>query len=158
MIKALKIFISGTKRPMTLNVGMQHRVLEYYWVCSNDYPGLTLTYFTAMSNLVPYAFVWEKGKTMNYSGTIVAYGIKVCRCRQLNEYMILYEYQRPRPFTDLRWRSLKFNIFKLLFLRNCWADWSQISWRASIGWRKVSTNGLWHMTKMAAMTIHGKNL
>ena len=24
--------------------------------------GLTLTYFTARSNLVPYAFVWEKGK------------------------------------------------------------------------------------------------
>ena len=28
--------------------------------CSNDDPWLTLTYFTARSNLVPYAFVWEK--------------------------------------------------------------------------------------------------
>ena len=45
---------------MTLNLGMHHRVLEYYQVCSNDDPGLTLTYFTARSNLVPYAFVWEK--------------------------------------------------------------------------------------------------
>ena len=45
---------------MTLKVDMQHRVLEYYQVCSNDAPGLTLTYFTAKSNLVPYAFVWEK--------------------------------------------------------------------------------------------------
>ena len=34
--------------------------------CSNDDPGLTLTYFTAMSNLVPYAFVWEKCKTMDF--------------------------------------------------------------------------------------------
>ena len=47
---------------MTLQVGMQHRVLEYYHVSSNDDPGLTLTYFTAGSNLVPYAFVWEKVK------------------------------------------------------------------------------------------------
>ena len=28
--------------------------------CSNDDPGLTLTYFMARSNLVPYAFVWGK--------------------------------------------------------------------------------------------------
>ena len=47
---------------MTLKIGMLHQVREYYQVCSNDDPGLTLTYFTAMSNLVPYAFVWEKVK------------------------------------------------------------------------------------------------
>ena len=57
---------------MTLNLGMHHRVLEYYQICSNDDPGLTLTYFMARSNLVPYAFVWEKGKTMDFSGTIVS--------------------------------------------------------------------------------------
>ena len=55
-----KIFFSGTKRPMTLKVGMQHWVLRYYKICSNDDPGLTMTYFTARSNLVPYAFVWGK--------------------------------------------------------------------------------------------------
>ena len=55
---------------MTLKLGMQHQVLDYYQVCSNDVPGLTLTYFTARSNLVPYAFVWEKGKTMDFSETI----------------------------------------------------------------------------------------
>ena len=43
-----------------LELGMQHRVLEYYQIYSNDDPGLTLTYFTARSNLVPYAFVLEK--------------------------------------------------------------------------------------------------
>ena len=42
---------------MTLKVGMQHRVFQ---VCSNDDLGLTLTYFTARSNLVPYEFVREK--------------------------------------------------------------------------------------------------
>ena len=56
---------------MTLNVGMHHWVVESLQICSNDDPGLTLTYFTARSNLVPYAFVWEKGKTMDFSETIV---------------------------------------------------------------------------------------
>ena len=75
-----KIFFSGTKRPMTLKVGMHHQALEYYQVCSNDDPEFTLTYFTARSNLVPYAFVWEKGKTMDFSETVVVYDIKVGRC------------------------------------------------------------------------------
>ena len=61
---------------MTLKLGMQHRVHEYYQVCSNDDPGLTLTYFTARSNLVPYAFVWEKGKTIDFSETNVVYDLK----------------------------------------------------------------------------------
>ena len=29
-------------------------------VASSDEPRLTLTYFTARSNLVPYAFIWGK--------------------------------------------------------------------------------------------------
>ena len=101
---------------MTLKVGMQHRVLEYYQVCLNDDPELTLTYFTARSNLVPYAFVWEKGNIMDFSETIVVYDIKVGSFIQLNEYMNLYEYQRSSSFTDLHPRSLSFNIFKLLLL------------------------------------------
>ena len=44
---------------------------------------MTLTYFTARSNLVPYAFAWEKGKTMDFSEIIVVYDIKVGRCSQL---------------------------------------------------------------------------
>ena len=42
---------------MTLKLGMQHRVLKYYQVYSNDDPGLTLAYFMARSNFVLYAFV-----------------------------------------------------------------------------------------------------
>ena len=117
--KNLKIFISSwTKRPMTLKIGMQHRVLKCYQIYSNHDPGLTLTYFTTRPNLVPYAFVSEKGKTMDFSETIVVYDIKVGRCSQPNEYMKFYEYQRPRSFINLRPRSLRFNILKLLFLRN----------------------------------------
>ena len=62
---------------MTLNLDMQHRVLKYYQIPSNDIPGLTLTYFTARSNLVPCAFVWGKGKTMDFSATIVVYDLKL---------------------------------------------------------------------------------
>ena len=65
--KNIKIYLLlNQKRPMTLKVGMQHWVLKYYQIYSNNDPGLTLTYFTERSNLVPYAFVWEKGKTMDF--------------------------------------------------------------------------------------------
>ena len=105
---------------MTLKVAMQHRVLEYFQVYSNGDP--RLTYFTVMSNLIHYAFVWEKGKTMDLSETIVVCDITVGRCSQLNEYMNLFEYQRSRSFIDLGSRSSRFIIFKLLFLRNRYAD------------------------------------
>ena len=56
---------------------MRHRVLKYYQVCSNDDPGLTVTYFMARSNLVLYAFVWEQGKIMDFSETIVVCDLKL---------------------------------------------------------------------------------
>ena len=52
-----KNLILWNQKTDDLEVGMQHWVLEYYQLCSNDDPGMTLTYFTARSNLVPYAFV-----------------------------------------------------------------------------------------------------
>ena len=55
--KNLKIVFSRTEQPMILKFGMRHRVLECYQIPSNDDPGLTLTYFTARSNLIYYAFV-----------------------------------------------------------------------------------------------------
>ena len=44
---------------------------------SNNDPELTLTYFTARSNLVPCAFVWGKGNTIDFSETIVIYDLKL---------------------------------------------------------------------------------
>ena len=70
---------------MPLKVGIQHWVLECYQVYSNDDPYVTLTYFTARSNLTPYAFVWGKGKTIEFSETIVFNDINVGRFGQLNE-------------------------------------------------------------------------
>ena len=55
-----KIFYSGNERPMKLKLGMQHRVLEYYPVCSNDAPGLTLTYFYGKVKFGPLCFCMGK--------------------------------------------------------------------------------------------------
>ena len=62
---------------MTLKHGMQHGVLEHSKICSNDGPGFPMTYFAAKSNLVPYAFVWENGKTLDFSEIIVVYDLKL---------------------------------------------------------------------------------
>ena len=45
---------------MILKLGMKHRDLKLYKVYINDDPGLTLTYFTAMSNWVAYISKWGK--------------------------------------------------------------------------------------------------
>ena len=47
-----EIFFSGTGGPISTNLGMWHRELQPIIVCSNDDPQVTLTYFTARSNLV----------------------------------------------------------------------------------------------------------
>ena len=52
----LKIF-SETKRPMTLGLSTQYWRLGPNKVCSNDDLGLTLTFLTARSNLLPYVFI-----------------------------------------------------------------------------------------------------
>ena len=47
-----KIFFSRTGGPIFTKLGMWHRGLQPIVVCSNDDPGVTLTFFTARSNLV----------------------------------------------------------------------------------------------------------
>ena len=128
----------------------------YNQVCSNDAPGLTLTYFMAWLNLVPYAIVWEKNKTMNFSETI---DIKVDRCSQLNEYMKLYEYQRSRSFIDLCPNladSIFLNFFSSITTRPIEAKFHvKPPWD---GGTKAYSNGLGHMIKMTTMPIYGKNI
>ena len=74
---------------MTLKFGMQHLVIEYYYIYANDDPGLTLTYFTATPNLVSYVFVWEKGKTIDFSETIVVYDLKLATDDRNDEKFLL---------------------------------------------------------------------
>ena len=75
-----------------MKLGMQHRGLRPIIVYSNDDSRVTLTYFTARSNLVINAFLWEKVKTVDFLETIAACDLKVGRCRQLIEYMKVCEY------------------------------------------------------------------
>ena len=89
-----KIFFSGTGKPISTKLGMKHPGLQPVIVCSNDDHGVTLAYFTARSNLVTYAFLWEKVKTVefDFSETIAASDLKVGRCRQLIAFMKVCEY------------------------------------------------------------------
>ena len=66
----------------------------------------------ARSYLIPYGVV--KGKTVDFSETVVFIDIKVGRFSPLNEYMNLYEYQWSRSFIDLgpnHSRSIFLNFF-----------------------------------------------
>ena len=85
---------------------MQHWGLWPYQFCPNDDPWLNLTYFKSRSQ----AFVWDNGKTVDFSEAIVAYDIKVDLCNDIGTF---YKYQRSKLFTDLGPRSLRFNSFKI---------------------------------------------
>ena len=130
-------------------------------VCSNDDPGLTLAYFMARSDLGPYAFVWVKVETMDFSETIVVYDIKVGRCSQLNPNMKLYEYQRSRSFIDLG-PSHSDSIFSNFFISiNAKMIKAKFHMESPLdGGTKVCSkfNSLSHMTKISTMPIYGKNL
>ena len=58
---------------MILKLGMQHAVLSslFKW-----WPWVDLDLFYGKVKFVPYAFVWEKGKTMDFSETSVVYDLK----------------------------------------------------------------------------------
>ena len=119
-----------------------------------------MTYFTSRSNLVPYTFVREKGKTMVFvSETIVVFDIKVGRCSQLNMYMNLYEYQKSRSFIDLGpdlSDLIYLNFFSSIPTRLLGTKFHvEPPWD---GETKVWSNGSSHMTQIAAMSIYGKNL
>ena len=60
MVKSSKVSFFGTKMPMTLKIDIQHLVLKYYQIYSNDDTGLTLSIFILWPNLFPNAFAWMK--------------------------------------------------------------------------------------------------
>ena len=77
MVKTLKNLLLQNQKTDDLETWYAASGSQVLQVCSNDDSGLTLSYFTAGSNLLPYAFVWEKGKTMDFSETIVVCGLKL---------------------------------------------------------------------------------
>ena len=98
---------------------------------------------------------------MGFSETIVVFGIKVVRFRQLNEYMNLYEYQGSRSFNYMYLgpRSLRFIFSNFFFLET--ARPIEAKFHVEPPW-DVGNERLFkspcHMTNMAAMLINGKNL
>ena len=92
MIKTLKNLLWNQKADdlETWYVALGTQVLPNF---SNDYPELTLTYFTASQIWSLMLLYWIKVKRWTFSETIVNYDIKVGRCSQPNEHMKLYEYQ-----------------------------------------------------------------
>ena len=75
--KNLKNLFPRTNRPMILKLITKHCSCENYQGYTNYNPGLTLTYFTQRSNLVTWAFVWEKVKIIFFLETTAALGRKV---------------------------------------------------------------------------------
>ena len=63
--KNLSKIFSGTTGPIAMKLGMWHWGLWPIIVCSNDDPGMTLTYFMPRSNLVTWAFLWEEVKNVS---------------------------------------------------------------------------------------------
>ena len=80
MVKTLKTLLLQNRKVDDLETWYATSSAQVLPSCSNDDPWLTFTYFTARSNLVPYAFVWEKGKTMDLSEIIFVYDVYVGIC------------------------------------------------------------------------------
>ena len=81
---ATPIYVKNPSKIFSRTIGliytkldMQHLGLQPIMVCSNDEIELTLTYFTARSNLVTWAFLQEKLKTVDFSETMEACDLKV---------------------------------------------------------------------------------
>ena len=61
-----KIFFSRTGGPMFTKLGMYHRGLMPIIVCSNDDPGVTLTYFTVRSKFGNLGFSIGKSENSGF--------------------------------------------------------------------------------------------
>ena len=58
-----KIIFSGTVGPISTKLGMKHRGLQPIIICSNDNPGLTLTFFHGKDKFCSLGF--SIGKSEN---------------------------------------------------------------------------------------------
>ena len=76
MVTHFKILFPGTGGPISTKLGMKHCRLGSIIFCSNDKPGLTLTYFTARSNFATYAFTRENVTMMDSLESIASCGLE----------------------------------------------------------------------------------
>ena len=124
MIKQKTLKISGTKKPMTLKVGMQHWLLEYYQLCSImilvGIDCLILRHYGKV-NFGPLSFCIVFFFFFFFFFFLVLYGKdlqetfeasegKFETYSQINEYMTIYDNPRSRSFIHVCPRSLRLNI------------------------------------------------
>ena len=79
---------SGIEQSMNLKCDMQHRVLEYYQVCSND-DWVDLDLFYGKVKFCPLRFCMGRWLNNAFSETSVVCDINNGRCSKLNECMKL---------------------------------------------------------------------
>ena len=95
---------------------------------------------------------------MDFSETIEACDLKIGRSRQLIDFMKVYEYWRSMSFLDLGPRSCTYKNSNLIFSETTVPFWTKFCMKA---FRYKEMKTWWHdanhMTKMAAMSIYGKN-
>ena len=72
-----------------------------------------MTFFTERSNLLPYAFIWENPKTLDFLEIIELYQLKVATYCWLSKNFNKYEYQRSSSLIDLCPRSLRFILWNI---------------------------------------------
>ena len=91
MVKPIKNLLRNQRADfhVTWYLGMYYPGLQPVIVCSNDDPEVTLTYFTARSNL---GFSMGKSENSGFLETIAASDPKVGRCKQIIEFMKVCEY------------------------------------------------------------------
>ena len=61
----LKLLFPGINGPTLTKLGMKHQILKPNILCSNDNPGLTMTYFTSRSNFAIIYKAFYMGKCDN---------------------------------------------------------------------------------------------
>ena len=83
---------------MTLKLGIRRWLLRCYQICSNYDAGLTLTYFSTRSILVPFVFTRENSSAVDYQETTEACGEYRCTYSQINECTTIYDNPRSRSF------------------------------------------------------------
>ena len=144
-----------------------HGLKIYMWFGFN--PAVNFCHFSTLSffnfsqvwhqlhwSLIYIAFVWEKGKTMDFSETVVVCDVKVGRWVHENIWI-----SKVKVIHWLCPRSLRFTFSNFFSLENAWPIEARFHveppWD---GGMKVCSNGPGpgHMTNMATMPIYGKNL
>ena len=118
---------------MILKLCMQHQYSSTTKVIQMMTLGWPLTF---LQNLQIYSCIYkQKIWTDNFSETIKEQGIISGLFIELNKYIKIYECRRSRSFFWPLSKVTQILPVSHLLLWSCWANWSELSYGASIGWR-----------------------